>query len=188
MKYTHITLAAAAALLTASKGNERNKLRLPSFHGVIEVRASIPGRIRFFIPAVADREQAAGKMKQQLESTGAVRQVQLNARTCTALVFYDPAQVEPGVVEGAVIRLMALDEDIKKRPVSRMETGMRTLWESVNHGVMESTSGLMDARMLAGTALAATALRSLAVNGVSLPGTATLLWWASNVFRGRYHE
>lgn len=188
MKYTYVMLAAAAALLTTSKGNARNKLKLPSFRGVIEVRASIPGRIRFFIPAVADREQTAGKMKQQLESTGAVRQVQLNGRTCTALVLYDPAQVEAAVVEGAIIRLMGLDEAVKSRPVSRMETGMRTMWESVNHGVMEATNGLMDARMFAGSALAAAALRSLAVNGATLPGTATLLWWASNIFRGRDHE
>ena len=188
MKYTYAAIAAAAALMASSSGDARNRLKLPSFRGVVEVRASLPGRIRLFIPAVADRAQAAQRMKQQLESTGAVRQVQLNARTCSALVLYDPAQVEAAVVEGAIIRLMGLDEAVKKRPVSRMETGMRTLWESVNHGVMEATNGLMDARMLAGSALTAAALRGFMANGATLPGAATLLWWASDIFGGRGHE
>lgn len=188
MKNTYIAMAAAAALLSASGGKPRNRLKLPSFSGVAEVRACIPGRLRLYMPAIAENAGAAQAMKAQLESTGAIREVRLNPRTGSALFLYDPEKVEAAVVEGAAIKLMGLEDGINQPPVSRMEKGLRTLWDAVDHGVMEATGGLMDARMLAGSALTAAALRGLAVNGVTGPGALTLLWWAANVFRRRGND
>ena len=181
--------AAAGLVLTAtSQSRSRNRMKLPSFAGVAEVRASLPGRLRLSMPRIMTDGEAALRMKARMESTGAVRKVCLNPRIGSALFLYDERQVEAAVVEGAAIRLMGLDEEIKKPPVSRMEKGLGILWDSVNHGVLEATNGLMDGRMLAGSALTAAAVRSMAVSGATLPGALTLLWWASNIFRGRGHE
>ena len=190
MKNVYIAAAAAAAglLMTASGNRSRNQMKLPSFPGVAEVRASIPGRLRLYMPAVVTNGETAQRMKARMVSTGAVREVRLNRRTGSALFLYDEGQVEAAVVEGAAIRLMGLDDEIRKPPVSRMEKGLSVLWDSVNHGVLEATNGLMDGRMLAGSALTVAALRGMAVNGAALPGAMTLLWWASNIFRGRGHE
>ena len=190
MKNVYITAAVAAAglLATASGNRPRNRMKLPSFPGVAEVRASIPGRLRLYMPDVITNDEAARRMKERMESTGAVREVRLNRRTGSALFLYDECQVEAAVVEGAAIRLMGLDNAIRKPPVSRMEKGLDDLWDSVNHGVLEATNGFMDGRMLAGSALTVAALRSMIVSGAALPGAMTLLWWASNIFRGRSHE
>ena len=188
MSHAWMVFAAAAALVSASGSKPRNALKLPSFRGVAEVRSGIPGRLRLYMPAIAERPEAAERMKAQLESTGAISQVRLNPRTGTALFLYAPDRVEAAVVEGAAIRLMGLDAEINRQPVSRMETGLRTLWDAVDHGVMEATDGLMDARMLAGSALTAAALRGLISGGATGPGALTLLWWAANVFRRRGND
>ena len=190
MKNVYFTaaLAAVGLLVTASGKRTHNQMKLPSFPGVAEVRASIPGRLRLYMPAVITNDEMAQRMKERMESTGAVREVHLNRRTGSALFLYDECQVEAAVVEGAAIRLMELDNEIRKPSVSRMEKGLSILWDSVNHGVLEATNGLMDGRMLAGSVLTVAALRSVVVSGVSLPGAMTLLWWASNIFRGRCHE
>ena len=189
MKNVYIAaIAAAGLLMTASGSRPRNRMKLPSFPGVAEVRASIPGRLRLYMPTVMANDEAVQRMKAQMESTGAVREVCLNPRTGSALFLYDERQVEAAVVEGAAIRLMGLDGAIKKPAVSRMEKGLSDLWDSVNHGVLEATNGLMDGRMLAGSALTVAAVRRMAVNGAALPSAMTLLWWASNIFRGRGHE
>lgn len=190
MKNVYIAAATAAAGLLAmsSASRSRNQMKLPSFRGVAEVRASIPGRLRLYMPAVIANGEAALRMKARMESTGAVWEVRLNQRTGSALFLYDERQVEAAVVEGAAIRLMGLDDEIKKPPVSRMEKGLSVLWDSVNHGVLEATNGLMDGRMLAGSALTIAALRGMAVSGAALPGAMTLLWWASNIFRKHGHE
>ena len=183
-----IAVAAAATVLLASKGNPRNKTNLPSFRGVAEVRSSLPGRLRLYMPAIAGKPECALQMKAQLESTGAIGEVQINPTTCTALFIYDSSAVEAAVVEGAAIKLMGLDDDIRRRPVSSMEKGLKTLWSCLNHGVLEATNGLMDGRMLAGSAMTVAGLKSLATSGLSQPGALTLLWWAAALFRKGNHE
>ena len=183
-----IAAAAAASLLMNPRVQPRNQMKLPSFHGITEVRASIPGRLRLYIPAVTTHPELAAQMKKKMEETGAVHEVNINPAIGTVLFLYDEAQVEASVVEGAAIRLMGLDEAIQRQPVSRMESGLRTLWDSINHGVMETTKGWMDARMLAGTALSIAAIRSMMMNGAVLPGGITLLWWASSIFSRNRHD
>lgn len=188
MKSGYWVAAAAASMLAVPRPSARNRLKLPSFFGIAEVRASIPGRIRLYMPAVRSCPEAAARMKQKMESTGAVRNVSVNTETGTVVFLYDEKQVEAGVVQGAAIRLMGLDGEISKQPVSRMEAGLRTLWDSLNHGILEATKGVLDARMVAGTALGIAALRNLMVNGVSMPGGVTLLWWASSIFSRNRHD
>ena len=188
MKSGYWIAAAAASLLLTPRVQPRNQLKLPSFRGIAEIRASIPGRIRLYMPSVSANPEAASRMKKQMEETGAVHEVQINASTGSVLIHYDAAQVEAPVVEGAAIHLMGLDEAIRKQPVSRMETELQTLWDSINHGIMETTNGWLDARMLAGTAVSIAAVRSLMIQGAVLPGGLTLLWWASSIFSRNRHD
>ena len=188
MKNGYWIAIAAASLLMAPRTQPRNQMKLPSFHGIAEVRASIPGRIRLYMPAVSIHPDAAARMKKQMEETGAVHEVTINPSTGTVLFLYDEAQVEASVVEGAAIRLMGLDEAIQRQPVSKMEKGLQTLLDSVNHGVLETTGGWMDARMLAGTTLSVAAIRAIMRNGAVWPGGITLLWWASSIFSRNRHD
>lgn len=188
MKNGYWIAIAAASLLMTPRVQPGNWMNLPSFRGIAEVRASIPGRLRLYMPAVGNDPEAAARMKSQMEETGAVHSVTVNPATGSVLFLYDEKQVEAAVVEGAAIRLMGLDEAIRRQPVSKMEKSLRTLWDGINHGIMETTSGWMDARMLAGTAVSIAALRSLLAQGAVLPGGITLLWWASNIFSRSRHD
>ena len=66
MKNGYWIAVAAASLLMTPKVQPRNQMKLPSFHGVAEVRASIPGRIRLYMPAVSLNPDAAARMKKQI--------------------------------------------------------------------------------------------------------------------------
>ena len=181
MNYGYLA-AVAAGLLLSARAERANHGGLPSFPGVVEVGSSLPGRLRLYVPALRERAEAAADMKKRMEDTGAVRRVELNPVTGSVLILYDESQVEPAVVEGAAIRLLGLEEEIEKQPVSRMEKGIRSLTESVNHALMETTGGWMDLRMLAGTAMTVTAARSILSGAAGMPGAITLLWWASGLF------
>jgi len=121
---------AAASLLMMPRVQPGNRMNLPSFRGIAEVCASIPGRLRLYMPAVGNDPEAAARMKRQMEETGAVHSVTVNPATGSVLFLYDEKQVEAAVVEGAAIRLMGLDEAIRRQPVSKMEKSLRTLWVS----------------------------------------------------------
>ncbi len=109
-------LALGGAALSVKKPTQNhNLMRLPSFRGIAEVRASLPGRMRLYLPAVSANREAAEEMKRQLEATGVVHEVALNFRLSTALIRYDETKVEAAVVQGAVLKLMGLTDALQKR-------------------------------------------------------------------------
>ena len=61
-----LALAAGAAAALPKK-QQHNQMKLPSFRGVAEVRASLPGRIRLYMPAVSQQPELAAQMKAQLD-------------------------------------------------------------------------------------------------------------------------
>ena len=113
--------------------------------------------------------------REQLLGTGVVHRVELEPRTGSMLVCYDERKVEAAVIEGAVI---------SGKQKSRMESGLHTILDAVDRGVMSATNGLMDGKMLAGTALSVLAIKEWRLAGLAVPGAMTLLWWAARLFGG----
>ena len=185
---TGLVIAAGALLLSSVNHNEHNKMRLPSFHGICMVRASMPGRLRLEVPAIAANPELASQTIHQLLSTGALKSAVCNEKLGTLLLCYDESKVQAAILEGAVIRLMGLDAAIRRRPMSRFESGLNTLYDAVNQGILDLTGNVLDLRMTAGCALTAAAIRkAVCGSGLGLPGAATLIWWASSVFGRGFH-
>ena len=180
-------LTAAAVLgvlaLSAPKEPQHNLMKLPSFKGILEVRASIPGRMRLYVPSLSGSMNQVKQAREQLLGTGVVHRVELEPRTGSMLVCYDERKVEAAVIEGAVIKLLGLDAVINGKQKSRMESGLHTILD-VDRGVMGATNGLMDGKMLAGTALSVLAIREWRLAGLAVPGAMTLFWWAARLFGG----
>ena len=146
----------------AAQQPRHNWMKLPSFCGVAEVRSSLPGRMRLYIPAVSGACEQAAQMKAQLESTGVIHQVTVEPRTGSVLVRYDESQVQAAVVLGAVMKLLGLEEKMKTVPSSKVQQGIQLLLSTVNQGVLDATNGLLDAKTLTAGALTVAALRSKA--------------------------
>ena len=176
--------AALAAGAAAAMPRERkhNLMKLPSFRETAEVRSSLPGRMRLYVPAVTQEPALTGQMVQQLESTGVIHQVQIEPRTSSVLIRYDESKVQAAVVMGAVLKLLGLDSKVNATPTGKVREGLKILLQAVNTGVLDATNGLLDAQTVAGLGLTIAALRSKAQYGWMAPGAVTLLWWASKFF------
>ncbi len=179
---------AAGTVLTLPKKQGHNVMKLPSFRGVAEVRSSLPGRLRLNVPDVSANMEQAEQMKSRLEGTGVIRSVAVEPRTGSVLICYDEKAVQGAVVLGAVIKLMGLDESVRRPPVSKAFEGMQTLFGAVNAGILDATDGMLDASTLAAGALTLAALHSKMKSGWAMPGAMTLLWWASRLFGAQNHE
>ncbi len=179
---------AAGAAMALPKERKHNLMKLPSFRGVAEVKTSLPGRMRLYMPAVSATPALAEQMKAQLIGTGVIHRVEIEPRTGSVLIHYDESKVQAPVVMGAAMKLMGLDAQAGAAPVGKVREGARTLLRSVNAGVLDATGGLLDAKTLAAGALTIAALRSKAKLGWATPGALTLLWWASNLFGARDYE
>ncbi len=180
-----IALGAAAV---APKKQPHNLMKLPSFDGVVEVCASLPGRMHLRVPAVADKPERAKEVGEQLESTGAIRLVKVEPRTQSVVIYYNESQVSAAVVEGAFIKLMELDAQLSSSSDGRFIEGWRTLRNAINSALLSATNGLMGIRAVAGTVFGATAVKHIIAGNFGLPSTMTLLWWASMLFGGKGNE
>ena len=179
---------AAGATAALPKKQQHNLMKLPSFRGVAEVRASLPGRMRLYMPAVSQQPELAAQMKTQLEGTGAVHQVTVQPLTGSVLILYDESQVQAPVVLGAAMKLMGLDDKVNAPASGKVQQSVQLLLRAVNQGVLDATGGLLDAKTLAAGALTIAALRSKAQKGWAVPGAMTLLWWAARLFGAQSHE
>lgn len=179
---------AAGAAMALPKQPEHNLMKLPSFQGVAEVRSSLPGRMRLYMPAVIQAPEQAAQMAQQLESTGVIRQVTAEKRTGSVLILYDESKVQAPVVLGAAMKLMGLDVKAQSAPASKAREGVQLLVRAVNQGIMDATGSLLDAKTLAAGIMTVAALRSKAQKGWAAPGAMTLLWWASKLFGAQSNE
>ena len=180
-------LAAGAAVLLP-KPPKHNLMKLPSFRGVAEVRSSLPGRMRLYMPAVSASPALAEQMKAQLIGTGVIHRVEIEPRTGSVLIHYDESKVQAPVVMGAAMKLMGLDVKAQSAPASKAREGVQLLVRAVNQGIMDATGGLLDAKTLAAGIMTVAALRSKAQKGWAAPGAMTLLWWASKLFGAQSNE
>ena len=180
-----LAVGAAAAL---PKERKHNLMKLPSFRGLSEVRASLPGRMRLYMPAVSASPALAEQMKAQLIGTGVIHRVEIEPRTGSVLIHYDESKVQAPVVMGAAMKLMGLDEKASAVPAGKLREGLRTLMSAINAGVLDATGGLVDAKTLAAGILTVAALRSRAKIGWAMPGALTLLWWASGLLGAHGYE
>ena len=136
-------------------------MKLPSFRGVVEVRASLPGRMRLTIPALREDSVRAEDMKRQLTATGVVRNIRIEPRTAS---------------------LLGLEERIKSGAPCLAESGIKALLRAVDESVMALTGGVLNAKTLAALSMGAAGLLSLSRCGWGVPGAMTLLWWAASLF------
>ncbi len=180
-------LAAGAAVLLPNSP-KHNLMKLPSFRGVAEVRSSLPGRMRLYVPAVTQEPALTEQMVQQMESTGVIHQVKAEPRTGSVLICYDESKVQAPVVLGAMMKLMGLDGKVKTAPASKVQEGIKLLLNAVDQGILDATDGLLDAKTLTAGALTVAALRSKTKYGWAAPGAMTLLWWASKLFGAQSNE
>ncbi|MBQ8162546.1 MAG: hypothetical protein IJ083_17610 [Clostridia bacterium] len=179
-----LAVAAGSCLISASaSARPRMSPALPSFRGICEVRSSLPGRMRLYIPSSMENPSASAAAAARLHETGVIKKIRLNPYLGTFLVEYDPNQVEAAVLEGAILKLLGLDEQIQKKQTPLLQEHLHTLTLAVDRAVMDTTGGWIDLGTAASGTLLYLALRQGARMGFVLPGAATLLWWASNIAR-----
>ncbi|MBQ9008255.1 MAG: hypothetical protein IJ088_02830 [Clostridia bacterium] len=116
-----------------------------------------------------------------MEEIEVIHSIGVNPILSTLLVQYDATQVEPAVLEGAIIRLMNLGGQIDRKEMPKLQEALRTSVRMLDRALLEVTNGWIDTRMAASGTLLALAVNKGMTSGFLLPGAATLVWWAVNV-------
>lgn len=166
-----------------SGGNEGNNLKLPSFKNALEVKSSIPGRVRFYAPVLVGNIEATNIFIDQISKISVIKSCRVNTLTGTIVMVYDHEQLDPQTLEGAVIKLLGIDKSIDEGRVSEVKKFSEKIFAAVNNGLYDFTNGLLDVKSLASLSLLAAAIFDLRrYGGGRTPGYATLCWWSTSLF------
>ena len=164
------------------KNSNGNLLGLPSFKNAIEVKSSIPGRIRFYVPAIKNNVEIAKGLVEQLRQIPVINYSKVNVLTSTILVEYDHEKLDANTLEGAIIKLLGIDKQILEKRVSHIRAEGSKVIDTANNAVYDFTNGIFDLKTLIATILVIYGIRDYRMTGTKcVPGAATLFWWGSQV-------
>lgn len=168
-------------LMSKNDFTKKNKSNLPSFKGVLEIKHSINGRIRFYIPMLNNNEEAKELLIGQLSRVPAIKVVEVNTITNSLLVVYDEKAVDPAVLIGVIAKLLSLEESLTKKPEALVTRELKNMKEAVNMAVYEKTSGLLDIKSIITILLVVSGFVIVRRNPLSFPNGYTLLRWGTRL-------
>jgi len=149
----------------------------------IQTKHIIPGRVRFMVPLYKGNKRGLNDAISQLNKIDGVQNAQANAITGSVLIHFEESKLQADLLFAALIRLLGLENEIGRTPVSNLNKEISELYKAMNQAVYAKSNGLIDLKTLIALLIGATGIyRIIADRSVSMPATLTLLWWAYNSF------
>lgn len=161
-----------------------NKMNLPSFRGVIEVRHAISGRIRFYIPKMIENDKEKEILKSQLLRVAGINSMEINTITGSVLACYDEEKIDPTILVLSMIKLLGLEDQIDKEEKPKVLKEIREFGSALNKSVYDHTDGSIDLKTLLPIVLIVWGIKMIVIdqNRVT-PQPHNLFWWGYNLLR-----
>jgi len=160
---------------------------LPIIQGQFEASHSLPGRIRFRVALIENKENTQIEtIRNELTKIPDIQSVEICSYSGSILVRYDDERIEPYVVCGILIKVLGLEDALESHPESIVQREIRLIRNAINQTVYNSTAGTLDS-----TSAFVILIISLGLYKIifqkdrSLPGGFNLLWWAYVMAKGR---
>lgn len=179
----HLVTGVIIAAL-AGKAKQNKVLQgLPMLQtGPIQVAHALPGRIRFFIPALRNNQERMKDGIEQLSSLEGIDSVTSSAISGSLIVRFDQERVPPPLLFAAIARLLELEKELEKPVTAGVLREIRQVGGSINRMLYDETHGMVDLRTLAvGGLLLLGGRKLLTEKWATMPTGLTLLWWAFNL-------
>ncbi len=171
----------AGFLLAALFGKKKKEHKSPLLDLFYPVRTQhlLPGRVRFQVEKLKDNPRDEKFLLEQLPKVRGVSRVNINTITGSILLLYDEDEVQPELLCTVVIRLLGLENELDKPPISIVLKEIREMGGSLNRAVYERTGGLIDLWTAIPIILAVVGARKIMTQRYqAVPTGFTLLWWA----------
>lgn len=159
------------------KTAKKNELQLPSFHGIIEVKHSLKGRIRLRVPILKESEQGREILLSQLSKISTIKKIEINNITGSLTLEYDDSQMNPQLLIGVIIKLLNLEYQINNRPKALLNKEMSTAKEAVNLAIYNKSKGILDLKSLLAFGFIIIGIRKVKKSPLDLPNGYNLLRW-----------
>lgn len=155
-------------------------------HEPVRTEHMLPGRVRFRVPNLCNDTASGERLVGTLERVASVENVSVNNITGSVLIHYDPGEINAALLVAAIIKILGMEEQLERVPVSRLQREVRQVSKALNRALYDKTNGILDLKTAIFLSLAALGTAKLwQQHSLALPAGFTLLWWAGNGLLGR---
>ena len=118
------------------KGRRGRKPLVTMFRtGPVQTAHWLPGRVRFRVAPLVEDERAGSLVSEKLARVQGVDAVDVSPATGSVLVRYREGVVEPELLYSALVRLLGLEDRLKRPPQPALTREIRNVLDSLNRAV-----------------------------------------------------
>ena len=154
-----------------------NKMLLPNFYGIFEVKSAIKNRIRIEIEKLKNNREEVEILKENLKKISVIKNFKIIQSLGSLTVEFDNSQIDTQFMIGIILKLLNLDEELLKDRKGKIKNTFSNLGKLADITIYNKTKGLFDAKTLIATVLLIYGIKKFK-NEMLLPSGATLIWWA----------
>ncbi len=154
----------------------KDKMRLPSFAGILEVVHTLPGRIRLKIPSLKRNIVGAENFKQRITRLNGIRNVDINLFLGTVLIQYDPQLLTPTLVVAAASHCFEFQDALRNKK-SILWQEVKNFRFAIDQALLRNSAGIVDLRAAMTLALAISLIRGLSRHGQGQFTPLNIIWW-----------
>ena len=155
----------------------KDKMLLPNFYEIFEVKSLTKNRLRIEIDKLKNNEEEIERLKENLKKIIVIKNFKIIKSLGSLTVKFDNSQIDTQFMIGIILKLLNLDDEFLKDRKGKIKDTFLNLGKLADITVYNKTKGLLDAKTLAGTMLLIYGIKKFK-NEMFLPSGATLIWWS----------
>ena len=155
----------------------KEKMLLPNFYGIFEVKSLTKNRIRIEINKLKNNREEIDELTENLKKISVIKNFKIIQSLGSLTIEFDDSQIDSQFMLGIILKLLNLDEELLKDRKGKIKNTFSSIGKLADITIYNKTKGLFDAKTLAGTILLIYGIKKFK-NEMFLPSGATLIWWA----------
>ena len=155
----------------------KDKMLLPNFYGIFEVKSLTKNRLRIEIDKLKNNREEINELTENLKKISVIKNFKIIQSLGSLTIEFDDSQIDSQFMLGIILKLLNLDEELLKDRKGKIKNTFSSLGKLADITIYNKTKGLFDAKTLAGTMLLIYGIKKFK-NEMFLPSGATLIWWS----------
>ena len=155
----------------------KDKMLLPNFYGIFEVKSLTKNRLRIEIDKLKNNREEINELTENLKKISVIKNFKIIQSLGSLTVEFDDSQIDSQFMLGIILKLLNLDEELLKDRKGKIKNTFSSLGKLADITIYNKTKGLFDTKTLIATGLLIYGIKKFR-NEMLLPSGATLIWWA----------
>ena len=159
-------------LLSPDEKKDQYKPKLPNFKDILEVKHSIPGRIRIQCKVLKDNPHGEQALLNTFSKIPGITEISINPYIGTILIKY-----KEETIIGIILKVLGLEDEAHNENRSLITKESVDILDSLSHTIYEKTNGILDLKSAVMLLLGTYAVYDIKTRPEVRPAGITCLWW-----------